>query len=315
MGSGYIQLLAVGSEANIFNYNPNISFFKIYYRRHTNFYINNMDINGNNIKTLDIMNSLNNSIISINIPKNGDLLGKSYLNLTTDDYYFELFKYNEELCSTLNINLLSVYDNYYIKKNNYSIKDITEISIIKVNYYINNSSNKILSILSSNILNTSVILNYIKYQQNISLQTDVLNIFYNMDLNLLFYSFDNILQDYNILDNSLFNYLVESIIYNKLLYLQIDFLKTKISLKITYIDNKYYKMIIDLLMSEKFITIVNNIKINITYVYLSVDFSLELYNLLMELFYINSEIFELEIINNKYKSTKNIFTENIFNKN
>ena len=317
MGSGYIQLLAVGSEANIFNYNPNISFFKIYYRRHTNFYINNMDINGNNIKTFDIMNSLNNAMISINIPKNGDLLGKSYLNLTIDEYYFELFKYNKELCSTLNINLLSVYDNYYIKKNNYSIKDIMKISIIKVNYYINNSNNsnnQILTILSSNILNTSVILNYIKYQQNISLQTDILKIFYNMDLNLLFYSFDNILQDYNILDNLLFNYLLESIIYTKLLYLQIDFLKTKISLKITYIDNKYYKMIIDLLMSKKFITMVNNIKINISYVYLSVDFSLELYNLLMELFYISSEIFELEIINNKYKSTKNMFTENIFNK-
>ena len=54
MGSGYIQLLAVGSEVDIFNYNPNISFFKIYYRRHTNFFLNNMEINGNAIKTLTI---------------------------------------------------------------------------------------------------------------------------------------------------------------------------------------------------------------------------------------------------------------------
>lgn len=317
MGSGYIQLLAVGSEANIFNYNPNISFFKIYYRRHTNFYINNMDINGNNIKLSNIMNTMNDVRVTINVPKDGDLLGKSYLNLTTDEYYFELFKFNEELCSTLNINLLNVYDNYYIKKNNYSIKDINDISIIKVNYYLNNSNNSnnhFLSILSSNIFDTSKILNYIYTQSSISLETDVLNIFYNMDLNLLFYSFNDIVQYSNVLDNSLFNYLIQSITYSSLQYLQIDFLKTKISIKITYNTDKYYKMIIDLLMSKTFITMVNNIKINTGYIYLTLIFSLELYNLLLELFYINSEIFELEIVNNKYKSTKNVFTENIYNK-
>ena len=314
MGSGYIQLLAVGSEANIFNYNPNISFFKIYYRRHTNFYINNMNINGNNIKSTNIMNTMNDTTITINVPKDGDLLGKSYLNFTTDEYYFELFKFNEELCSTLNINLLNVYDNYYIKKNNYSIKDINDISIIKVNYYKNNYNNHFLSILSSNVFDATIILNYINSQSSISLQTDTLNIFYNMDLNLLFYSFNDIVQYSNVFDNSLFNYLIQSIIYSSLQYLQIDFLKTKISIKITYDTDKYYKMIIDLLMSKTFITMVNNIKINTGYVYFSLIFSLELYNLLLELFYINSEIFELEIVNNKYKSSKNVFTENIYNK-
>ena len=95
MGSGYIQLIAVGSEINIFNYNPNISFFKIYYRRHTNFYINNMEINGNNIQYTNLPRLTNNSI-SIDVPKNGDLFSKSYLNLTVDEHYFELFKYNDE---------------------------------------------------------------------------------------------------------------------------------------------------------------------------------------------------------------------------
>lgn len=314
MGSGYIQLLAVGSEVNIFNYNPNISFFKIYYRRHANFYINNMDINGNNIKSSNIMNPSNDTMVTITIPKDGDLLGKSYLNLTTDDYYFELFKFNEELCSTLNINLLNVYDNYYIKKNNYSIKDIREISTIKINYYTNNLDNHILSIMSSNIFNTSLILNYINSQSSISLETDSLNIFYNMDLNLLFYSFNDILQYTDVYSNPLFDYLIQSIKYNELEYLQIDFLKTKISIKIRYTTIEYYKMIIDLLMSKTFSNTVNNIKITLRYVYLSLDFSIELYNLLLELFYINSEIFELEIINNKYKSSKGLFTEKIHNK-
>lgn len=311
MGSGYIQLLAIGSESYFLNYNPNISFFKIYFRRHTNFYINNMEITGNNIKTLNLIDTANKNTITINIPKNGDLLAKSYLNLTIDEYYFELFKFNEVLCSTLNIDLLNVYDNYYIKTNNYTIKDIANILIIKVNFF--STNNLILSVVSSNVFNTSVILNYINTQETITLQTDALNIFYNIDLNLLFYSFNDVLQS-NILSNELFNYLIQSILYNKLLYLQIDFLENNISIKITYHNYQYYKMVIDLLISKKFIDFINKIKIDIRYVYFSVSFSFELYNLLLELFYINSEIFELEIINNKYKSTKNVLNEKNYNK-
>jgi len=315
MGSGYIQLLAVGSEINIFNYNPNISFFKIYYRRHTNFYINNMEINANNIKATDIMNLDVNNIISINIPKNGDLLGKSYLELTLNDHYFELFKFNDELCSTLNIILLNTYDCYYIKKNNYSIEDITNISIIKINYYTNDvSSNPILSVVSSNILNEQILINLLKSQPNITLQTDQLNIFYNIDLNTLFYSFDINLYNSNIISNNLLNYFIDTIPYSKLSYIQIDFKKINISIRISYTINKYYNMLISLIMTPLFINEINEIKFDVNYVYYSVNFSLELYNLLLELFYINVEIFELEIINNKYKSTKNTFTDKIYNK-
>ena len=227
MGSGYIQLLAVGSEVNIFNYNPNISFFKIYYRRHTNFYINNMEIDGNNLLTT-------NNKVTFVIPKNGDLMGKSYLNLTIDDHYFELFKFNDELVSTININLLNVYDCFYIKVNNFSINDIKNISIIKINFFINNNQ---ISIISSNLFNQVELLNYIKSQNNIVQQMDVNNIFYNMDLNLLFYSFNNILIDPNILNDSLFQYLIKSIIYTKLSYIQIDFKEIKISIRITYFLN------------------------------------------------------------------------------
>ena len=44
MGVGFIQLVTTGHEYNIFNKEPQITFFKIYYRRHTNFYINNYEI-------------------------------------------------------------------------------------------------------------------------------------------------------------------------------------------------------------------------------------------------------------------------------
>lgn len=168
MGSGYIQLFAVGSEYNIFNYNPNISFFKIYFRRHTNFFINNMDINGNNIKKFGVNSSNLENKISFSIPKNGDLMGKTYLDLTIDNHYFELFKYNQDLCSTLNINLLQVYDNYYIKTNNYSSNDIVRISIVKINFYYPQNiikNNPDISICSSHIINEPELLEYIKSQR------------------------------------------------------------------------------------------------------------------------------------------------------
>ncbi len=301
MGTGYIQLIAVGSEANIFNYNPNISFFKIYYRRHTNFYINNMDIEGNSIKS--------NNIITFNIPLNGDLLGKSYLNLTIDEHFFELFQYNDELCSTLNINLLNVYDSYYIKTNNYSINEINGISIIKINY--TNKDNILLSIVSSNIFNQNEILNYVKYQHIVDMQTDTNDIFYNMNLDLLFYSFNVFVENSNsIMNNDLFQYIINNIIYMKLSYIQIDFKQTKISIRIEYILNDYYKMLLNFILTNFFIDIFD-IKIDINYVYLSLNFSVQLYNELLELFYIDSEIFELEIINNKNVTTKNIFNEKI----
>ena len=101
MGVGFIQLLTVGNENKIFNFNPNISFFKIYYRRHTNFFMNNMIVNGNTINIDDNVNIIS-KLVNFRIPLDGDLLTKSYLCLEFDDYYFEFFAYNSELYSTFN---------------------------------------------------------------------------------------------------------------------------------------------------------------------------------------------------------------------
>jgi hypothetical protein len=315
MGSGYIQLIAVGSEINIFNYNPNISFFKIYYRRHTNFFINNMDINGNSIQFTNLPRLTTNSI-TINIPKNGDLLSKSYLNLNVDEHYFELFKYNDQLGSTLNINLLNVYDSYYIKANNYSIDDIETISIIKINYIIKNGDNQkiYLSIVSSNLFNQNELMNYIGTQNNISLQTDNNHIFLNINLNLLFYGFNIIIsKTENILNNTLFLYIINNIIYKDLSYVQIDFKSKNIATRIKYSDIQYYeillKLLLKLLFVDDFIDFVNEIKIDINYVYISLNYTTQLFDLLFDLFYVNSEIFKLEIIDNKNELIKKIFLE------
>ena len=224
MGVGYIQLLAVGSEANIFNYNPNISFFKTYFRRHSNFFINNMTVQGNQINI-----SRDNNLVSDNvlfkIPKNGDLVAKSYIQFTFDDFYFELFNYNNELYSTLNTNLLNSYDNYYIKVNNSNVV-IEKISIVKLNYYknLNEIAEPIISVVS-NVFDYNELLSLINSTNYIYLQTDNQDIFYNIDLNLQYYSYDilNIETIENVKNNNLFNYVFQNINPSKLNYIQIDF--------------------------------------------------------------------------------------------
>ena len=75
-----------------------------------------MSIPGNQININNNNNLVTNNV-HFKIPKNGDLLSKSYIEFTFDDFYFELFNYNNELTSTLNLDLLNLYDTYYIKKN------------------------------------------------------------------------------------------------------------------------------------------------------------------------------------------------------
>lgn len=325
MGSGYIQLLTVGNEANIFNYNPNISFFKIYYRRHTNFFINNMTIEGNpiNLSNLTEPNILSNSsnlndslelfssnIVTFNIPKNGDLLGKSYVEFDINNYYFELFEFNNQLISTLNTDLLSVYDDYYIKTNSYSLFDIENISIVKLNYIVFDKI--VFSILSSVIYNDIFFLTLIKNTSGIKLETDTSNIFYNIDLNTLYYSFNiNIDNDNDIRTNLLLVYLYENINYIEMTNIQIDFLIVKFSMKVSFTENKYYKIMIDLLFSEKNFLLIKQIKIYNNCIYLSLNFTLELYNILIKLFFVNVNILNMELITNKLKSSKITITNKI----
>ena len=68
-------------------------------------------------------------------------------------------------------------------------------------------------------------------------------------------------------------------------------------------------MLIDIVLSDIFINMVNGIKIDENYIYVSLIFSTELFNLIFDMFYVNSKIFELEIIYDKTKSSKNTFTE------
>ncbi len=171
MGVGYIQLFTTGNEYNIFNKEPNITFFKIYYRRHTNFFINNYEIDGNLIK--------NNEKITFKIPKNGDLLGKSYVRTRFEENYVELFKDYGTLYTSLSDNILNYYDSYSVRTESYNKDLIKTIDIVKIIF--KNSDQSYLTILCTNILNTVKCIDLIKSTNGLNLETDINKIFYNIN--------------------------------------------------------------------------------------------------------------------------------------
>jgi hypothetical protein len=75
MGGGLMQLVAYGAQDIYLTGNPQITFFKVVYRRHTNFAMESVD------------QTLNGSVGAGNkqtatISRNGDLVGRMYLELT-----------------------------------------------------------------------------------------------------------------------------------------------------------------------------------------------------------------------------------------
>ena len=75
MGGGLLQLVAYGAQDVYLTGNPQITFFKVVYRRHTNFSLESIQqtFNGNAI--------LGNRV-TCQISRNGDLVHKLYLQIT-----------------------------------------------------------------------------------------------------------------------------------------------------------------------------------------------------------------------------------------
>ena len=75
MGGGLMQLVAYGAQDIYLTGNPQITFFKVVYRRHTNFAVESIEqtINGS---------VGNGSKVSVTIARNGDLLSRVYIQLT-----------------------------------------------------------------------------------------------------------------------------------------------------------------------------------------------------------------------------------------
>ena len=74
MGGGLMQLVAYGAQDIYLTGNPQITFFKVVYRRHTNFAVESIEqtINGS---------VASSSKVSITVARNGDLLSRVYIEL------------------------------------------------------------------------------------------------------------------------------------------------------------------------------------------------------------------------------------------
>ena len=75
MGGGLMQLVAYGAQDMYLTGNPQITFFKVVYRRHTNFSMESIQQNFNGVA--DFGRTTN-----CNISRNGDLIHKIYLQTT-----------------------------------------------------------------------------------------------------------------------------------------------------------------------------------------------------------------------------------------
>jgi hypothetical protein len=76
MGSGLLQLVSYGAQDIYLTGNPQITFFKIVYRRHTNFAIETIE------QTFDGNIGFDNTV-SANITRSGDLVSKIYIKIKT----------------------------------------------------------------------------------------------------------------------------------------------------------------------------------------------------------------------------------------
>ena len=74
MGGGLMQLVAYGAQDIYLTGNPQITFFKVVYRRHTNFAMESVD------QTLNGSADLGNKVTAT-ISRNGDLVGRMYLEV------------------------------------------------------------------------------------------------------------------------------------------------------------------------------------------------------------------------------------------
>ena len=76
MGGGLMQLVAYGAQDMYLTGNPEITFFKVVYRRHTNFAIESIEQTFNGTATFHRQN------VTCQVSRNGDLIWKTYVQAT-----------------------------------------------------------------------------------------------------------------------------------------------------------------------------------------------------------------------------------------
>ena len=75
VGGGLMQLVAYGAQDVYLTGNPQITFFKVVYRRHTNFSMESIEQTVNGTSTIG-SSTINGTVT---IARNGDLVGRVYV--------------------------------------------------------------------------------------------------------------------------------------------------------------------------------------------------------------------------------------------
>jgi len=127
MTGGLLQIISHGTEDLFLNGNPEITFFKMIYRRHTNFAIE--------LKRLHYNDNVGfGKTTTFNLTKDGDLIHKMYLEITIPEFYIDKILNDDEKLNIANLTLLyeSYLANYEVIKNflSYNLnayKDIYQI--------------------------------------------------------------------------------------------------------------------------------------------------------------------------------------------
>jgi hypothetical protein len=204
MAGGLIQVASYGSQDLTLTGNPQITYFKIVFRRYTNFGISTVELAFDNPVDFD-------SVSTITIPNNGDLLTKTTLKIKlpafdltnlnnqitsefdTDKQIADLQKYYIYYDFFLNfINKLSNIVNTFFSQSNNNYKSIT---------YIQDLKNYILKFMSqADYQQFFTIVNFFLYNgvepQQIDLQNKYTNTFTNASLfslqsDVLIYIYEN----------------------------------------------------------------------------------------------------------------------------
>jgi hypothetical protein len=313
MPSGFIQLLSVGTEYEYLNKNPHISFFKAIYRRYSNFYIKTVQLYNKEIN--------NNKSIHINnhqtfiIPSSGDLMTNTFIKMSYNNNSYEILKYYVDQIDTKSFDIFSFYDNYNILTFKYSKTEIENLEIIKINYY--NNNNNYFTIWTSNLIkNKDLITNLIKFDENIQIQKDITNNYYNIYLLYNYFGFISLVNPNNLLKNRIFYNIIDCINFEKIDYIRIDIIPIN-SYKIYTNNKKFFSEFNTIILNNYLLNNQTMIKIydnNIYYKIISENKSVYTE-------YINnsikkvSKLLNIEIITNNKSSNKILISYDDYIKN
>lgn len=182
MPGGLLQLISNGTQDSYLSLNPEFTFFKFLYKRHTNFSITYSNIN---FKTKFDFGT--NNIIEI--PKYGDLLSKIHLLVHLPQINIEYNNTKFQLLHKLKNNTNFINNIEYLNSIN-DIKSIQNTSIY----------NTIIHNFDSNTTYTNIIKNYHLFNDNTSLNST--DIYYQLN--------DTLLQDHDINSSIFFNFNLDS---------------------------------------------------------------------------------------------------------